>query len=530
MTQESRIARAFAYAHSYRKHMDRAPLVNPRPPIRYKRLVETLSIALPPADETLLAQQTIPEIVEASAIPRKSSFLTLLSTLLYFNLGIVHINLSNGIQTPFLHRCIPSPGSLCPSELYTYVPENNDIPEGLYHYHSLHHDLTLLHDKGSREYLEHILERDLGKPELVLIVGSNLWRVIHKYADFGYRLATLEAGHLIGNILLVGAALGLQGRVHYFFNDDLLEEYLGVPGLDDAGMAIIPLYRSSSAPSSPITSLPDSERGEREAAKGHWHLSSGMHTSQAARVRELELALRASRHQPTPARESDYEVSEDTPVYRRNQQIDLQAPPSSTCSLLTAYQQRSSAPYGPFGLAVSPIPILQSSLAFVLQHSFYPYAHDLSQENQSPAYVRLVLMTNHVQGVSPGGYTFDATTGNLSRLVDKPYPATAFAYEETVNNQALGCVWALIANYDTAFHQLGARAYRIVNIEAGIVAQRICMLAAAEHLFARPFCAYKEQILDSWLGLHSSAEQTIYTVLSGYNHIPAFRFQLPINA
>jgi SagB-type dehydrogenase family enzyme len=446
----------------------------------------------------------------------------MLATLLYFNLGGLQIDLCQGFFNLCLHRPIPSPGSLCPSELYVYVPGKSDIAQGLYHYHGLHHDLSLVQKGPSQELLEQAIGQELGNPEVVLLLGSNLWRVVRKYADFGYRLVSLEAGHLTSNILLVSAALGLQGRVHYLFNDDLLERWLGTPSLDDTVMAIIPLYRPEHLPSSQAaTSSAHTNIEDIAAPAGSWIVSSGMDLPQAARVKTLERTIRAAQtyslnglnHRTPQAGQPKFNLSE-------------QVIPESDGNLLEAYQQRSAG-LAPHGITPRQAPVPQTALASILTHIMTPYRCDIRQfEPTSPTLVRAVLEINSIQNMEAGAYSFDDKTGQLRMFAKGRYPVTAFHYRHTLNNATLGLAWGLFANYPDAFQQLGDRAYRIVNMEAGLVAQRICLLSALQHLFARPFCAFNEVEQDRWLGNEWTSDQPVYFVMSGYNQGPAMRFRL----
>lgn len=533
MDTQCTVARAYAFSHSYRKHLDRAPLSEKRPPIRYKRLLDCERVTLPVANAALL-RQPLSQVFETaclSQLPRpEASFLSLLATLLYFNLGVLQIDFNQGVQPHSLHRPFPSPGSLYSSELYVYVPDGKEITGGLYHYHGFYHDLSLLRQRQVREVLEQAVQRELGEPEVVLIVGSDLWRVIRKYADFGYRLISLEAGHLVGNILLVAAALGLQGYVYYQFHDDLLEACLGAPHLHEEVLAVIPLYRvDAHAPKAASCCIPTYNielQAALAAISGRWLCSSGMDSTQAKRARVLARAIRTWHEPATPLNGlsgvQEQAVASDTTSTQL--MLDIPAP---TADLLSAYQLRNAGLYAPHGLAAHITALPEAALARILAHIMSPYCHDLAAlQPERPRYVRPVLMANRVQNVRAGSYEIEARTGALIARSHTRYPRGIFGYRDTINSTTLAAAWGLVADYDAAFTQLGERAYRIVNMEAGIVAQRLCLLNAALGLFARPFCAFDEAAQDRWLGMEESSEQVIYTVLCGYNRVDPLRFTI----
>ncbi|SRR5579875_181378 len=534
---EDSVARSYAFSHSYRKTQDRAPLDAVRPPLRYKRLEQTRRITLPGIERRLLQRQTLSQIFSPQKAAMSSAEtpvftdLSWLSTLLYFNLGGIQIDLSGGIMPLIVHRPFPSPGSLYASELSIYLPERAGIAEGLYHYHGLHHDLSLLRGQEARPALEQAIGQSLADAEAVLLVGSDLWRIVQKYANFGYRLVSLEAGHLIANLLIVASALGLEGRVHYLFDDDALLDCLGVPALQEAVLAVVPLYRRGSCPPLQVD-WHDTAPQRLAAVSGIWRTSSGMAQPQAGQVCELEQEIRKESGSVMLARRGAGSIQQagvalaHTP--EQESAIPL-PPPAADETLLTAYQQRNSGLVGFHGLAAKPTPVPLNILSYILTHIFVPYHSDLSLSATFPADIRLLLFSNHVQNLAPVAYEALPHERQGAALVPSMpgrYPLTAFGYRDTMNTSTLGMVWGIVANYDEVLAQYGTRGYRIVNMQAGFLAQRLCLLSAAQQLFARPFCAFQEQDFDAWLHLEESSEQIIYTVLSGYNRVKPLRFTI----
>jgi SagB-type dehydrogenase family enzyme len=138
---------------------------------------------------------------------------------------------------------VPSAGGLQCLELYLAVLEPGWLPLGLYHYDRAGHHLAQLAPGVGRGDLEPAV------PSLRLVAGGSLlWllvgdggRVCGKYGERGLRFLLLEAGHLMQNLCLLSASLGL-GTVPLggFFERDLARRltllegdevlYLGVCG------------------------------------------------------------------------------------------------------------------------------------------------------------------------------------------------------------------------------------------------------------------------------------------------------------
>ena len=106
---------------------------------------------------------------------------------------------------------VPSAGSLQALELYVINLAADWLPCGAYHYDRATHALAQLSAGGGRSLWETLV------PSLRLLEGGALlWilvgdgeRVLRKYAERGQRFLLLEAGHLMQDLCLLSASLGL---------------------------------------------------------------------------------------------------------------------------------------------------------------------------------------------------------------------------------------------------------------------------------------------------------------------------------
>ncbi len=106
---------------------------------------------------------------------------------------------------------VPSAGGLQALELYLAPLADGWLPGGVYHYDRRGHHLSQVAGAfGRRDWEELVpsLERLEGGGLLWLIVGDGA-RVRAKYAERGLRFLLLEAGHLMQNLCLLSASLGL---------------------------------------------------------------------------------------------------------------------------------------------------------------------------------------------------------------------------------------------------------------------------------------------------------------------------------
>lgn len=121
------------------------------------------------------------------------------------------LQISHGITGEHSRGPVPSAGGLQALELYMGVLTEDWLPSGWYHYDRAGHYLSQLVSGLDRDSLRDIipsLERMEGGVLLWLAIGDGE-RVAAKYAERGWRFLLLEAGHLMQNLCLVSASLGL---------------------------------------------------------------------------------------------------------------------------------------------------------------------------------------------------------------------------------------------------------------------------------------------------------------------------------
>jgi SagB-type dehydrogenase family enzyme len=127
----------------------------------------------------------------------------LLSRLLY---------LAHGATRPHLAGPTPSAGGVQALELYLVHWTEDWLPAGLYHYdRSAHHLAQLAPDAPQAEWRQLVpsLEQVAGGSLLWVLIGDEP-RCAVKYGDRAARFLLLEAGHLMQNLCLLSASLGLS--------------------------------------------------------------------------------------------------------------------------------------------------------------------------------------------------------------------------------------------------------------------------------------------------------------------------------
>ncbi len=436
-----------------------------------------------------------------------------LSTLLYYSYGLSRHDTGVGVRWPF-HRLVPSARCFFPAELYLWTPGAGEIPAGVYHYDNLHHSLALLRAGEYRGPLQSLLGDDLEGCAGLLFVSAYFWKNAFRYRNFSYRLCAQEAGMVVGNVQLVAGTLGLQTRVHYQFLDEPANRLLGFESGEESLFAAIALYPES-------LSVPHHAR--RAAA----HTSSELleilrpisptHIKMSSLDRHLcSLLLTIDEHSYLESTaEFVDEVDGGVPLCQRHEvRLAPPAPLAQELELAQALHRRNSGdPF--FGPLRIPLPgeifweIIRSSLA--------PYRTDCNRRS-GESLIQLYVAVNNVQGLAKGVYRLCRQCGCLHVIEQRDVTAETMALHTTsaVNCATANAVCYLVADYHSIQDTLGNRAYRVMNMECGIIAQRLCALSAAFGLVARCSDSYFIEGCERFLHLADKPAMPIFLIALGY--------------
>lgn len=165
-----------------------------------------------------------------------------LSTLLHY---AVSTNRSEEIaQVPGLAQHFspyPSAGALYPCEVYVALAAVEGVLPGVYRYHAVNHTLSPCRsgDNGGSDFIsaETSYGQDAAPPACAFIITSVFQRSVRKYGPRGYRLAIIEAGHILQNLSLLATALDLASLVSASIYESEVEALIDVDGVSEAVLA-----------------------------------------------------------------------------------------------------------------------------------------------------------------------------------------------------------------------------------------------------------------------------------------------------
>ncbi|SMO36892.1 SagB-type dehydrogenase domain-containing protein [Balnearium lithotrophicum] len=161
-----------------------------------------------------------------------------ISNLAFSMNGITKVENFHGETFGF--RTTPSAGALYPFELYLFIRDLTEIPDGIYHYQPYDHTLELLSEGNYFESLQTALCTTV-ETNCVAVITAIYERSAWKYRDRAFRYCLLDIGHMVSNGVVYLKSVGLETTALSLFNDDSVNELLGVDGEREFSLcALIP--------------------------------------------------------------------------------------------------------------------------------------------------------------------------------------------------------------------------------------------------------------------------------------------------
>ena len=173
-------------------------------------------------EEALARRQSVREFTREALSERE------LSQLLWAAQGVTH---AAGLRTA------PSAGALYPLELYVA------LAGGFYRYDARPHQLVRLSDRDLRAAMRRSAfdQEAITQAASVFVMAAVYERMSGKYgATRTPRYVDMEVGHAAQNLLLEAVALGLGGVPVGAFEDDALQNALGLPA-DQRPLYLVPV-------------------------------------------------------------------------------------------------------------------------------------------------------------------------------------------------------------------------------------------------------------------------------------------------
>ncbi|MEV0278508.1 SagB family peptide dehydrogenase [Streptomyces sp. NPDC050610] len=480
---------------------------------------------------------------------------TALSTLLRYGYGISRQEFDTNGTWPY-HRMVASARCLFGVQLYVC------LADGVYHYDAPHHALVRLRDGDHRRLLTRAAGAQGALPEAVFVLSALFNKVAYIYREYAYRLCTQEAGLLAGNLDLVARSMGLRAHVHHQFLDEPVGKLLGLDGDEEPALLVLPLHGAAAdvrgepvaetvadAQHEPVAETAAGVRREpvTETATDPRRepVTETATNPRREPVTETAAALAATVEaiRPTVVR-SGLEVARTCPTLT---EVDRASRRTDTAAFTTALPVAPGA-YAAGAYAADPLPlpeavVPEANLAAVLRARdsgpgiFRPVSSQVDGVELwtrlariragvatdtvpagAPAPLEIFLTVGDLVGIPAGAYRLDPDTGALLPVAPAEPGVDALTAIERVTIpgpvfRGMNAVVHLVGDRDWAFGTFGDRGYRVLNQEAGLLAHRVCVAAAAQGLSGRIVNAYHADGVRAALGLTERRHTPVFQIL-----------------
>ncbi len=426
-----------------------------------------------------------------------------LARLLWYANGCTRIERMAGGMHHF--RAAPSAGAMYPTELYAAIRDVPGFAPGIYSYQILDHSLVQVRAGDPYEGLR---AATFGHPAIeetgAVIILSGMWfRSSWRYRERGYRRALLDSGHVLGNLVVSAPVDGLVALPLGCFRDELVENMLGVDPVIEGPLAVVPLVAESGAAEIPRVPPRRSDVVEWRRALGR--VEERVPEGAPERmIAALHLAGRLDAEADTVS--GDASVAAGAPadalvigadVGRTFWQSD--DPITATIAARRSTRQFRSAPI--------PKDALLRALAFATGSS--------DGSLFVPELLRTYVVSLGVVGLPPGSYLHETEPARLVELsrgrLDDAMVHLGLGQEIFVH---AGAVVIHTVDLTRAVARHGDRIYRLLNLDAGHIGERLNLAALREGLGVSGCGGYYDDEMNRVLAIPES-QAVIYLTSLG---------------
>lgn len=207
----------------------------PQPPLERTYQGEYQPIDLPKIEELEIKKVDLTQAIETRKSHRvyieQSLTLKELTYLLWTTAGVKMV-----YENRATIRTVPSAGARHPFETYLLINNVEGLEPGLYRYLALSHQIVAvdLREGLKEEIMKGCLEQKFVATSAVTFIWvADAYRTTWRYVERGYRYMLLDAGHVCQNLYLVASAVNSGCCAIAAYDDDQLNEILGLDGVND---------------------------------------------------------------------------------------------------------------------------------------------------------------------------------------------------------------------------------------------------------------------------------------------------------
>ncbi|AXI08081.1 NADH oxidase [Oceanobacillus zhaokaii] len=411
-------------------------------------------------------------------------------------------------------RFAPSGGALYPNELYVYLKVEG-LPDGVYHYDVAHHSLVLLREGNFDSYLARALGNrcDISSCFGIVFVSTMFWKNFFKYNNFAYRLQGLDAGVLIGQLMEVSKRFGFASGVYFQFLDNAINHLLGLSELEESVYSVIPLSVEATIWSANGRDLYKNIISEE--LKQELPAIQPEHIERSLSVREYPMITAMNEASKLDSTSSFRVIVGREVPERVERTMALPQVKPLSYDLAEACGNRFS-PDMDFNLGK----VSQQQLATLLQEATasFSYRNDLDEAYRSNGpRVTIHSCLYNVEGISNGAYYYDSAKHILREICPGDHRLHLQTGMSLDNVNLLQVPLCLHVAGDKEFYktELGYRGYRIQQMEAGMLVQRLLLAASALGMGGHPLLGFDANLSDELYKMNQKGKTSLIQIPIG---------------
>ncbi|MEH7512233.1 SagB family peptide dehydrogenase [Gottfriedia acidiceleris] len=412
-------------------------------------------------------------------------------------------------------RFVPSGGGLYPNELYLYL-KCDQISSGIYHYDVARHCLVLLRKGNFDSYVSSALGNrcDIPKCFGTIFISTMFWKNFFKYNNFSYRLQGLDCGVLIGQILEMAKSFGFKAGVYYQFLDQAINHLIGVYEREESVYGVIPLSIEESALIA-NENIKNKNYNSSELSK-ELHAVSHKYLVKSKKIREFPMLIKMNKVSMIESTQTFRKVDGNVEDIDERRRIILPKVGRLSYDMATICKERFS-PEMDFILR----PVSQIKLATLLQEATetFSYLNDLDEfYKKNKNRPKLYLCLYNVEGIKNGAYYYDDQNHTLVqiKLGDHRMQLQYGMNAANVNLFQVPICFHIVGNKEHIKSTHSYRGYRIQQMEAGNMVQRLLIAASALGLGAHPLLGYDVKLYDELYQLDEIGKTSLIKIPVGY--------------
>ena len=387
----------------------------------------------------------------------------------------------------FYYRSVASAGALFPSEIYVALQGLKGAEPGLYHFSIAHHALSMIRSGEVPSPFPSGSSAD-SSPTFTFFLTAIFFRSAWKYRNRAYRYHLLDTGHLLENLALALAALGIPFSHSLDFHDRSVNRFLGLDESREEALAVVHIPENGGWIEDRLQDIPEITDSFKGAGR----------VSQNEIQYEEILDIHHSGHEwSAPSLPRDHMVHalgvkpmKWTPLERESLWAESKNYTESV------FHRRSKRNFIPSPVPEERLKALMTALA----------VDGPGRDEDVEKTLGIGVLIGRVQGFSPGFYLLD--TGGPAFG-----PVSPGAYLEKMSRTCLDQMWLsnaalhvlFMANLEVLDCAWGARGYRHAMMTAGRLGQRLYLAATAMDLGCCGIGALYDREAADLLGLNESS-------------------------